>query len=373
MKKLSALFLSIVLFFSLAVPVVTMAWANKQDEPVKAPLFPKNGIWLGEELQPKKIYKGNLTLVYFWDYASINSIRDVQVVRDWVALYKPYGLNVVWVHSPEFKFAFEPENVKAAVKRMQIEGSVFLDNEFILWEGFQNRSWPTKHLVDQNGHVVFTHVGEGNYVETEFEIQNQLQKLNPNAALPNPLIQDEYDRFNIEECGFMSTETYFGYKRASWWGGEVANRRWMSPDETMMFTDRGDRVERGFFLQGLWGNYEDELAHERATETLEDYVGLVYVGNEVYAIASKALETEEPLPVYVTRDDDPVPADMRGSDIKIDDEGRTYFDLTDARLYYLIENEDQEAHELRLWPTEKGVAIHSVSFANSCLSEFEKI
>jgi len=372
MKKLSVLILFLLLTASYTFS--QPAWAKKTEEEYKkATNFPKKGIWLGQKLHHKKAYKGKLTLVYFWDYASINSIRDIQIVQDWIEQYKPYGLSVIWVHSPEFKFAYEQENVETAVKRMGIEGPVFLDNEFVLWEGFSNRSWPTKHLVNAEGRIVYSRVGEGAYIETEFEIQNWLQKMNRNAVLPDPLIQEDYDRFNIEQCGFMSTETYMGYKRASWWGGEVANKRWMSSDETMMFRDRGDRVERGFFLNGLWGNYEDELEHARDTDELEDYVGLIYVGHEVYAIASLENPQAAELPVYVTRDDDPVPTGMRGVDLKLDEAGRTYFDLSEPRLYYLIQNEDQEAHELRIWASHKGVSIHSVSFANSCLSEFEKI
>ena len=151
-------FLSLLLIL-FAVPSGFSAEKKQKKEKVeKAPSFPAAGIWL---TQPpgKKFFDDKLTLVYFWDYTSINSIREIEILKKWGGLYYPYGFQMVWIHAPEFPFAEHRENVASAARRLKIPYPIFLDNDFKLWEAYQVRSWPTKILVNGEGEIIDSNVG----------------------------------------------------------------------------------------------------------------------------------------------------------------------------------------------------------------------
>ena len=338
----------------------------------KAPAFPRKGIWLNTEPLSRKIYKDKLTLVYFWDYTSVNCLRQIGLLKRWSRQYYRYGFRTVWVHAPEFDFARRRDNVEQAVRRLKISGPVLLDNEFKLWDGFKTSSWPTKYLVDSGGRIVYSQVGEEGDLATEEKIREELKKTNPAVLLTAPVLQSEPQKFSIRSCGPMVSETYVGYKRSGWWGGQTAGRDWVPADRIVSFKDRGERVERGFFAEGLWANREDHLEHARDTNQLTDYVGILYIAHEVYGVAHRVGETGATR-IYVSRDEQPVPFERRGADLHEDPQGGTYFLLQEPRLYYLIAQEDEDRHELKLSTHARGVAVNSFSFSNHCLSNFEHL
>lgn len=340
----------------------------KEEKLLKAPKFPK-GEWLNSAPLTEKTFKKHVTLVYFWDYSSINCIREIENIKRIARRYEASGLSLIWVHSPEFEFAGKPDLVRKASDRFGITQPVFLDNDFKLWDAYGIRSWPTKVLVNEDGKIAATFVGEENLRKVETKTRQLLNHMNPKAALPERIVKKERKGYS-EYCGVMSGETYVGYKRAGWWGASIANQKWVPKDQPFMFKDRGQRVERGFFLNGLWKNEEDAFEHTRSTSDLTDYLGLIYMGHEVYSMVKAAGEKKDAR-IYVTRDEGPVPPEMRGQDLKVDDEGQTYFNIEEPRLYYLISNEDQDVHELRLWIKQPGISIQSFAFSNRCLSEFE--
>ncbi len=346
---------------------------DEEVKPVRAPKLPGRGTWLNTETPPDaKAFEGKLTLLYFWDYASINCLREIGILKEWSRVYEAYGLQVIWVHAPEFPFAKEKENAEKALTRLQILDPVLLDNDFKLWEAFKTHSWPTRYLVNQEGFILASQTGEGRYYEMEAQIREELKILNPDMVLPAQMSKPGMDRLGPEDCESMTAETHLGYKKAGWWGGRISNKQYVDEDQTLLFKDRGDRVERGFFAEGLWANREEYFEHVRPTSQYTDYIGLIYLAYEAYAVLNRIVGYE-PIPIYVTRDDLPVPPGRRGADIKEDDSGGTYFLLNQPRLYYLVANEDQEPHELKLWIASDGVAVHSFAFANTCLSDFEHL
>ena len=363
--------------FFLIIPAGFSAETNKakekKEEIRKVPSFPRKGIWLTARPLDKNFFDGKATLVYFWDYTSINSIREIGILKKWAALYHPYGFQMLWIHAPEFPFAARRENVAGAARRFKIPYPIFLDNDFKLWDAYQVRSWPTKILVNDDREIVYSDVGESGYVDTEKKIRDLLRRVDPGAVLPAPVFDKEIPKYSVRECGLMSNETYYGYKKAEWWGAELANKQWMPRDKAVMFKDRGERVEHGFFAEGLWISREEDMEHAHETKELTDYLGLMYTAHEVYGVLNQKGEAGKPAWIYVTRDGEPVPSDLRGRDLEEDESGRTYFKLRQPRLYYLIANEDKHFHELKFWTQTEGVAVNSFSFSNRCLSDFEHL
>ena len=92
-------------------------------------------------------------------------------LKEWNAAYKDQGLVIIGNHFPEFDYEKELANVKDAVDRLGIEYAVAQDNDGATWQAYKNHYWPTMYLIDKQGHIRYVHIGEGNYKETEENIQ----------------------------------------------------------------------------------------------------------------------------------------------------------------------------------------------------------
>src|SRR5277367_5369693 len=132
--------------------------------------------WLNSPpLTPDKL-KGHVVLIDFWTYSCINCLRSIPYVRAWADKYKASGLIVIGVHTPEFAFEKDQDNVKRAVGELKITYPVALDNDYKIWKAFSNSYWPADYLVDATGHIRHHHFGEGKYDETEQQIQQLLKE-----------------------------------------------------------------------------------------------------------------------------------------------------------------------------------------------------
>lgn len=118
--------------------------------------------------------KGNVVLVQFWTFACINCQRTLMYITNWHRQYAACGLKVVGVHTPEFPFEQDVNDVKSALKQHQITYPVALDNEYKTWDAYQNNCWPHLFLADRRGFLRYDHIGEGAYDETEHVIRTLL-------------------------------------------------------------------------------------------------------------------------------------------------------------------------------------------------------
>jgi hypothetical protein len=100
-------------------------------------------------------------------------------LREWHTKYSDKGLVIIGNHYPEFRYEAKLENLAAAVERLQIPYPVAQDNERKTWSAYNNHFWPTLYLIDKKGQIRYTHIGEGNYAETEAAIQALLHETHP--------------------------------------------------------------------------------------------------------------------------------------------------------------------------------------------------
>jgi len=119
--------------------------------------------------------KGKVVLIDFWTYSCYNCVNTLPYVKTWYKKYKQEGFVVLGIHTPEFKFEYDLNNVKQAVEKHGIIFPVALDNRFKLWRAYHNQYWPAFYLIDKNGIVRYTHFGEGQYKETEAAIVSLLK------------------------------------------------------------------------------------------------------------------------------------------------------------------------------------------------------
>lgn len=130
--------------------------------------------WINSDPLTMEELRGKVVLIDFWTYSCINCQRTLPYIRDWHNKYGEMGLVVVGVHAPEFQFEHKEENVRQAVIDQDVTWAVAMDNGFQTWRAYQNRWWPHKFLIDQQGTIRFHHIGEGAYRETELHIRNLL-------------------------------------------------------------------------------------------------------------------------------------------------------------------------------------------------------
>src|SRR5256885_8328259 len=109
--------------------------------------------------------KGKVVLVQFWTFTCINWLRTEPYTRAWAEAYKNAGLVVVGVHTPEFSFEHDLDNVRRQTKAMNVEYPVAVDNDYAVWRGFNNQYWPALYLIDAKGRVRHQQFGEGEYAK----------------------------------------------------------------------------------------------------------------------------------------------------------------------------------------------------------------
>ncbi|AOK31445.1 MULTISPECIES: thioredoxin family protein [Burkholderia] len=139
-----------------------------------APEFAGIDQWINSKALTMQQLRGQVVLVDFWTYGCVNCIHTVPYIERWHERYKDQGLVVVGVHTPEYPFEQETDNVKKAIVRFGISFPVAQDNRYATWNAYGNQYWPALYLIDRRGHIVYSHFGEGAYAQTEAAIQRAL-------------------------------------------------------------------------------------------------------------------------------------------------------------------------------------------------------
>ncbi|MGC1521066.1 MAG: cytochrome c biogenesis protein DipZ [Steroidobacteraceae bacterium] len=172
--------------------------------------------WLNSPaLSPEELH-GKVVLVDFWTYSCINCLRALPYVKTWYAKYKDHGLVVIGVHAPEFAFEKDPANVSRAVTELGITYPVALDNNYAIWQGFNNQYWPAHYFIDAAGHIRSHHFGEGHYEESEQTIRQLLTEAGYANLPPSGMesVTALGAQAAADEAHDQSPETYVGYARA---------------------------------------------------------------------------------------------------------------------------------------------------------------
>ena len=132
--------------------------------------------WINSEPLTLASLRGNVVLLQFWTFACINCQATIPYLVDWDDRYADKGLKIVSVHTPEFPYERELNNVRQAVNKRQIKYPVAIDNGFETWKAYNNQYWPHLFLADRQGIIRYDRIGEGAYIETETKIRQLLGK-----------------------------------------------------------------------------------------------------------------------------------------------------------------------------------------------------
>ena len=192
--------------------------------------------WLNSPALTAADVGGKVVLVDFWTYTCINWLRTLPYVRAWAEKYHDRGLVTVGVHTPEFPFEQDVDNVRQAANDMRIEYPIAIDSDYRVWRAFSNHYWPAVYIADAQQRIRHHQFGEGRYEECERVIQRLLHEAGA-EAVGDPLVSFAADGFEAQAdwTNLASPETYLGYEQTQNFAspGGVAfdeSRTYLSPD-----------------------------------------------------------------------------------------------------------------------------------------------
>ncbi len=170
--------------------------------------------WLNSPpLKPAEL-RGKVVLVEFWTYSCINWRRQLPYVRAWAEKYRDQGLVVIGVHTPEFDFEKNVDNIRWAVKDMKVGYPVAIDSDYGIWRAFDNAYWPALYFIDAQGRIRHTQFGEGDYGRSEAVLQKLLSEAGASGVANAPVsFEGKGAEAAADIASLRSPETYVGYAR----------------------------------------------------------------------------------------------------------------------------------------------------------------
>ncbi len=273
-----------------------------------------------------------VVLVDFWTYSCINCQRTLPYLTDWYTKYRDSGLEIISIHTPEFEFEKDRTNVIMAAQRFGVEYPIIQDNDFSTWRAYKNSYWPRKYLIDIDGFIVYDHIGEGAYAETESLIQNLLKERNERLGeTMTPVSSTKVEAETVDPSKPRTPEIYFGSFRNSLLGNGA---RYINGTQTLTLPSEFDSSI--LYLGGSW-NIQTEYATPANTPAR---VLLKYQAQKVFMVA----RANTPVRARVLIDGTVIPSSMRGADVGSDG----YLTIQEDRLYRIVEGMSWGEHTLEL-------------------------
>ena len=330
----------------------------------EAPEFQGIASWINSGPLTMSELRGKVVLVDFWTYTCVNCIRTFPYLREWHAKYASLGLSIVGVHTPEFDFEKVRENVVLNAEKHGLTYLIAQDNDFGTWRAYSNRFWPAKYLIDKDGVVRYSHFGEGAYDATEQVIRGLLEEAGANVSAipagadPGPAPDPRARAPDLEDR--LTRELYAGYLRNAGGAPYVLHEEYYpEPEHVVVYQDPGDHRNHFIYLQGPWFNGLENLVHARQTDRFEDYIAVKFSATSVNAVVEP--ENGKPFEVLVTIDGRPLAPEEAGADLLVAG-GRSYFVVTEARMYQVVQLPTYGSHELKLSAKSSGFGLFAFTF-----------
>jgi thiol-disulfide isomerase/thioredoxin len=279
--------------------------------------------WLNSPPLTTESLRDRVVAVDFWTYTCINWLRTVPYVRAWDEAYRDAGLVVLGVHTPEFPFEQDVDNVRLAIADRQITYPVAVDSDYGIWTAFSNMYWPALYLVDAQGNIRFHHFGEGAYEESERVIRQLLGEAGAGDGLPEPVTVDARGIEAAADWSDLgSAENYLGAERTD---------NFASPERAITGTPRrytlpSRLAPNHWALSGAWTMRPDAV--------LLDEAG----GQITYRFSARDLHLvmAPPSPGSPVRFDVRLDGEPPGADHGDDVDGDGTGAVTEPRLYQLV-------------------------------------
>lgn len=232
-----------------------------------APEIISGGVWFnmpegkeGSKRLTLAELKGKVVVIDFWTYSCINCQRTLPYLKEWYKKYKEKGLVIIGVHSPEFEFEKDEDNVAQAIKDFGLTYPIVQDNDFATWRAYDNHYWPAKYFIDKDGFIRHSHFGEGEYDESEKVIQELLNETGAkdvSTQVNNPTYQ----------VTTKTHETYLGYGRIE----NFASQEQIKNDALAVYTSPSQLGANQVAYTGNWNVMEEYANPQKGAKLLLNF------------------------------------------------------------------------------------------------------
>jgi thiol-disulfide isomerase/thioredoxin len=279
--------------------------------------------WLNSPPLTTEGLRGRVVAVDFWTYTCINWLRTVPYVRAWAEAYRDAGLVVLGVHTPEFPFEHDVDNVRRALADRQISYPVAVDSDYGIWTAFTNMYWPALYLVDAQGRIRHHHFGEGAYAASEQVIRQLLTEAGAGDRLPEPVTVDAHGiEAAADWADLRSAENYLGAERTD---GFASPER-VGTGAAGRYTVPSRLAADEWALSGTWTVLQDAVLLHEPGGRIADH----FSARDVHLVLAPPAGGA-PVRFTVRLDGEPPGAD-HGDDVGDDGVGT----VTEPRLYQLV-------------------------------------
>jgi thiol-disulfide isomerase/thioredoxin len=279
--------------------------------------------WLNSPPLTAEGLRGRVVLVNFWTYTCINWLRTLPYVRAWADRYTDHGLTVIGVHTPEFGFEHDLDNVRQAVNDLGVDYPVAIDNDYAVWTAFDNHYWPAFYFVDAQGQIRHHRFGEGDYEQSEMILQQLLTEAGSGGTDQELTSVDARGAETAADwASLRSPENYLGYERTD---------NFVAPNGSILDTSYAyaapTRLRLNHWaLAGDWSVQRQAIVGNQANGRIL----YRFQARDLHLVMAPAARGT-PVRFRVSIDGQP-PAAAHGTDV--DDQGNGT--LTQPRLYQLI-------------------------------------
>jgi thiol-disulfide isomerase/thioredoxin len=204
--------------------------------------------WLNSPPLTPEALRGKVVIADFWTYTCINWLRQLPYVRAWAKKYAEHGLVVLGVHTPEFSFEHDVDNVRRAIADMGIAYPVAIDNDYAVWGAFGNHYWPALYFADAQGLIRHHHFGEGEYEQSEMVIQQLLAEAGASPDGGLVAVDARGAEVAADWASLQSGENYTGYERTE----NFASPGGLSPEKPHRYEQPGRLSLNDWALSGDW-------------------------------------------------------------------------------------------------------------------------
>jgi cytochrome c biogenesis protein CcdA/thiol-disulfide isomerase/thioredoxin len=318
--------------------------------PTTLPSFSGATAWINSPPLTPESLRGKVVVVDFWTYSCINCLRTLPYIKAWYAKYKDSGLVVIGVHTPEFPFEKDEANVRKAVRDLGVLYPVAMDNDYAIWQNFNNQYWPAHYFIDATGHIRYHHFGEGDYEQSEKWIRSLLEEANHQplaSTLTN--VAATGTEAAPDSSDVQSPETYIGYDRAA----NFASPGGFQQNISHVYSAPAKLNLNQWALAGDW---KDD---EQIASLLSPTGSIVYRfhARDLHLVLGPAADGK-PIRFRITID-----GNAPGSNHGMDTDANGYGTVTENRLYQLIRQQDKvQDRTFRIEFLSPGVRAYSFTF-----------
>ncbi len=330
----------------------------------RLPDFPRNAIWLNDNPLSVSRFRGQVVVLYFWDFTDIASTDMLPYLRAWQRRYEGLPLRIVSVLAPEHEFGHSYPIAQTAIESLQLPFPVLYDPSHRYWRRFERRAWPSVYVVDADGTIAYEEIGQFSFPVVEAVMHDLLGRLvGPDVPLPEPV---EALR-PVDEPGMplwpVTPDFVTGFE-----GGALGNAEGYELHRVVEYSlPPREQMEPGkFYLGGKWLNQRHCVSVAKAETQTDAEVVVPYVAASVALIIHPAGEMG--FSVEVTDNDKPMTRSCAGAHVRVEGRGRnahSYLVVTDTKAYRVVERKSVRSGLLRLRTRSSGFALYGVSFLSS--------